>query len=233
MSGWTVPVRVRQERDEESGEWVPVVERWAWDLGDGCDHCDSRGLHSELVHVPADSTDGSAGEWVDWRGERITVAFGFENWNERNVHEWKGFNEVRSRGSWWVSIDGVRSMDGHHVDPLYALDAVRDAVKWLTSPDCPIIWGSDGGGWDGLIGRPVYWKDQPATIDSVIPYQGAVIVKALHPQGFTPSIYDLDDPENAIGYEDPHQIKDDIRSPSFNWYRRKPDSAFADEWLSS
>lgn len=205
--------RIRTGRDRETRQ--DVYARIPWRLGASCEGCDEFPRHQD-GEVWIEETDPDlVSRWVEFRGERVTASFGFEQWNGQHIHSWKGYDEVRAHGSWWVAINGVRSWQGSNRDPIRALTAIQQAIEYLTSPDCPIEW--DREGWAGLIDRKVYYREQPGTITGVVQDQGCVIIEAMDPDGFSQPVWNKDgggaaDDENDF-------VKVELDSPHIWWWR--------------
>lgn len=155
----------------------------------------------EWARVP-----GDVEHWSHFEGHNIRISVALRSWNEREVNDWKGRDEIRKTGVYEIAFNEAVVYGGMFGDPLEVLLTMRTKIKSVLS--LPIDWRRPGDDYRGLIeGRRVFYRDKPATLGYWMPEQGCVMVKPLDPRD------QLD-----VHYDEP-EAKADLLSPHISWWR--------------
>ncbi len=174
------------------------------------------GLADELNRGPkhqwwadySDATEDGGAHWSAFNGHRVLVDIDVRQANERDVNDWKGRDEIRGRTVAKVRFDG---------QPVWEAIGQLPNLLVTLSRDIPKLLGMDWlvchvKGDTSLVGRQVYYRDQPATIERFIGEQGCAILAADAGQ-FTRAPWD------EIGFTDEATAKARLLDPNIWWYR--------------
>jgi hypothetical protein len=169
----------------------------------------------EWVDVSPDA-DGS--HWSHFLGHREVIDVVLETWNRREVHEWKGRDEIRAEGEWRVFADRVQIGEGYvRRDPLETLLIIRKYIA-----DMSALKDTFGGAmfsWRdaerGIVGRKVIYYSDPAIVRSLILDQGCCMLDAdPGPWGRRPWRDEEDDEPRT------ESAKVELLSPHIWWWRK-------------
>lgn len=179
------------------------------------------GLADELNRNPAwwdwaqvdpGSADGTPEHWSRFDGHHVLIGIELSTWNIRQVHDWKGRDEITKAGTWRLTFNGEVVYGGDVRDPLAALAEIGRTIPALMG--LVIRW--DQPDYRGQIeGRKVYYRDQPATLGHWMPEQGCVMVEPAG-EPFRPVCYEVDS-GSVDGYE--RSRKAHLLSPDIWWHR--------------
>lgn len=184
------------------------------------------GLPNELNRDPngwfwAEIVKDGETQWSHFRGNDICVDVSLKSWNERRVDGWKGFDEVRGLCSATISFNRIPVWEETGNDACQVLRRVEQVVPELKK--CSALIDYINGDQSTLIGRKIYWRDQPAVITSFIGDQGCVMIKADPGPWVLPAWR----AEEYLSHEDfEEEVKADILSPHIWWWRDSIRSAF-------
>lgn len=178
------------------------------------------GLPDELNRDPdgwpwvdyGDTTEDGGPHWSWFNGHRICVDVDIQQWNERTVNDWKGRDEVRKHSRAIVSFNRIPVWELSYRDIGPMLLRLHHDVQELLNlaPLLDYVQGKQ----DALIGRPVYYRDQPARITSFIGDQGAVVIERTGDLPWRSVPWREDDE-----YESREPVKDVLLSPHIWWWR--------------
>lgn len=165
---------------------------------------------------------GDGTHWSHFRGHRIQVDLTFSTWNEREVNDWKGRDEIRPCGEWHLALNRQPIWEGNlGTDPLAALARVEHIARQLM--DHPALhWFDTKPITEQLAGRRVYFDRTPAVVSYVSTlHQGYVGLKPVGVDVFPPSLYDVDRGEPDLDPYERNEIKVDLLDAKVHWWRDK------------
>lgn len=218
---------------EVTPEWVAAARRWA-DLADHHATLTASPKTARVAHGQADELNrdhgtwwwadvsGDGTHWSQFRGHRIQIDVTYSTWNEREVNDWKGRDEIRPSGEWQLALNRQPICDGyiHSIDPLWTLRHIEDTARHLMEHEA-INWFDARPVAEQLAGRRVYYDRTPAFVSYVSTlHQGCVGLKPAGVDVFPVSVAALDDNEDEDHYER-DEIKVELLSPHVWWWRRK------------
>lgn len=162
-----------------------------------------------------DKNDGTY-DWVPWV-DKLTKRPCFEIKIKEGNHIKHKWDEWDIRGSVFCEIflNGDKVYDFITRDVEYAF--AKATVLKTEIMEHPFDFLNP----EGEIGRKVFYREEPATIERVILDQGCVIIKKEGSEYFkTPIWHDEDD---KVGDEDDREseVKEEILSPHIWWFRDK------------
>jgi hypothetical protein len=162
----------------------------------------------------SDTTEDSGAHWSKFDGHHVCVSVELNTWNERVVNEWKGRDEVRKAGHALVHFDEKPVWEVGHRDVLPMLLKLHHDIQELLQLQPLVHYIKGETEW--LIGRKVYYREQPGTITSFIGDQGCVIIEPesgiWNPVAYRDGMMDDE-------YERREPVKDLILSPHIWWWR--------------
>lgn len=176
-------------------------------------------IHGEHPHSRRDKSVYArfkGGSIEAFSGHRVLKRIEIEESNYLKTSGLSG-NEVRPACVCRIFFDDrqVYEFGGRRAD--YTLLKAREVITRLE--ELPVQLWLD---WDKeLIGRKVWYREDPAIIARYINDQGAVILRADGCQ-FRPAAWQKNDPEELAMMEadgEMEEIKDDILSPHIWWFR--------------
>jgi hypothetical protein len=178
------------------------------------------GLPNELNREPngwfwADcSTEEGTPQWSHFIGNDVCVDVSIRSWNERKIDGWKGFDEIQGHCSAVISFNRIPVWEVSGSDILHVITKVHNDIPKLLDhhPLRDFIFGDV----EAIVGRKVYWRDQPAVITSFIGDQGCVILKA-DPGPWIMPAWRVEDYLTHSDYED--DVKTNILDPNIWWFR--------------
>jgi len=157
--------------------------------------------------------------WSSFNGHHICVDVDIRQYNEREVNDWKGRDEVRGRTYAkilfnkepvyeisWGTIAGILVKLQVVIPELLNLPALTEYLRSKT------LKNEEG---ESLIGRKVYYREHPGVITRFLGDQGCVIIEA-DPWPWPTPVWAAGDEDI---YENDDDIKDDILSPHIWWFR--------------
>lgn len=166
------------------------------------------------------SPDFDGSHWshltTDWH--RVQIDIELSTYNERSVHDWKGYDEIRPGGHWKLYFNRRQVCDGYVRDPLEALLTIRHRAQQLLG--LHIDWNDPEG---YLLNRKIFYREIPAIIYSTILSQGCVMIKPDGPgaeDGFPPAVWHEVETDGAMGSGSP-DAKVELWSEHIWWYRRE------------
>jgi len=145
---------------------------------------------------------------VDFDGHRVRHKVVIE---EANYVKSSGLSGDEVRKQCWADIymnDKLcyrHTMGGRDVLPMLA--SLQHILTRLM--DHPVqLWRPD---WDGMIGRKVWYRDDPGVVDAYWPDQGALLLKADGGMFRPAAHYDDEAPDDTV--------KEEFLSPHIWWFR--------------
>lgn len=179
----------------------------------------NRDGHQQWVDF-SDKVPGA--HWSSFNGERILVGIRLETWNERDSSDFKGYDRVEARCAAVVTFNNVRVWQRSGRDPMAVLALLPVDIMKLENIDPLISFVT--GDETKLIGRPIYYHNQPATIVSFLGEQGSVIIAPV--DKWLPRSSDLHELQER--YDDPNaQINVEITDSNIWWWRDDTDGQIA------
>lgn len=159
--------------------------------------------------------DGS--HWAHFDGHHTQVDISVSTYNYRDTHDWKGKENVRGRAKWTVALDRVQVGEGYARTWEAAHRAAAEYARRMQEDVSP-MYGLTSSWRDAekeLLGRPVWYREQPAYIDMVLLDQGCVVVKPAMADDFTV------DPRfgDEFSQDERDSAKIELLSESIYWYR--------------
>jgi len=148
-----------------------------------------------------------SGHTICWGIRFETNNYTKTKWDETEVRE--GSNCVITRNG-----EDFFDVSGGSLD--YCLSKARQILFELQ--EHPISF-FEKGFEERIIGRKVFYRDQPAIIASYFK-GGRLVIKAENPDGFTPAAFELDR-DYPRDDEDKYQVITDILSPHIWWWRKE------------
>ncbi len=145
---------------------------------------------------------------VPFSGYRHLIDLDFRSTNYLKESYLSG-DEIRKGGNCAIISDGVQIYEFFFRDIQYAL---RKAASILDKLGDIAFNYYDADERKSLVGRKIYYHNQPAIITGLIEDQGCVMIKAEDGTKFKFPYMEDDDDDNEI-------IKDDILSPHIWWWR--------------
>lgn len=193
----------------------------------------AHGLADELNREPswwlwAQVDNGLTSEgpehWSHFTGHRVRVGLDLRTWNERDVHDWKGYDDVRGRGYWQLYFNEQPVYEGYcgasgisyvsPVDVLRCLHRIPQVASQLL--ELPVDWTAESHA-EQFAGRRVIYDGTDAVITRWIPDQGAVVLRPENDAKFPPP------PWAEPDYPDDERdtVKDDVLTGRIWWWPRK------------
>lgn len=171
-----------------------------------------------------DQGDGERPEhWSHFIGHAVRVGVTLRQWNEREVNDWKGRDEIRPTGGFEITFnDEVVYGDIAGRDALETLRRIERLIMKLRR--LPFDWRQTPYS-EQIVGRRVYYHDTPAVIDRWMADQGCIGLTPVGVPEFPPRAWKTDGDDEPLSDEN-DWIKDTILSPHIWWHRRSP---FGDE----
>ena len=155
-----------------------------------------------------------SGEIEGFSGHRLIHEVRLREYNYLKTSGLSG-NEVRRGGQGVIYINGHVCGEFFFRDIMEALLNARDTIQKIH--DHPIqLW--DKRERDSLVGRKVWWKDEPAIITMFIAEQACVVMEPDGMESFRIPPRELED-DGGMEPEDSTSIKDTIFSPHIWWWR--------------
>jgi hypothetical protein len=169
-----------------------------------------------------DGTGDHKEHWSRFDGWYVRVGVDLHTWNEREVNDWKGRDEIRKEGYWKITFNEQIVYGGYaNRDVLESLLTIRRKIQELEA--LPIDWREDVDYRTLIEGRKIYYKTTPAELGYWMPDQGAVMAKALPGHTFPRSAYDIDASPDSLEHdyssENATETKIDLLSPDIWWWR--------------
>lgn len=209
-----------------------------WGVGDQADSKafgktyvgdEERGFPVELIHGehPHSRSDNSIyarcedGEIYAFSGHRCLKRIVFSDNNRLKESELSG-DEIRGGSSCKIFLNGLQVYEFGYRDLNYGLNKAGVIFVELTeNAPCYIDACLDGSSGKSLKGRKVWYQNQPAIIDYVMPDQGAmtVIPDPEYLLKFAPLYYLGDMAE----MDDEDSIKVGVLADGISWYRDQDD----------
>jgi hypothetical protein len=210
-------------------DWQAAAARWRDHYHHRLErYVDAQPTPGRIAHVSGDGpaqwwadVSGDGTHWSHFRGHRIQVDIKFHTWNERDVNQWKGRDEISASGTWQLCLNRQPICDGHiGDDPFAALRHIEDiARKFMNHP--AINWYDNMPVAEQLLGRRVYYERTPAVVSYVSTlHQGCVGLKPVGVDLFPPSAYQLDE-DGGYDQYDRDEIKVNLLSSDVWWWRRR------------
>lgn len=180
----------------------------------------------EWAQVDPGSADGTKEHWSHFKGWDVRIGVDLRTWNYREVHDWKGIDEIRPVGEWKLYFnDQLVHGDSVGRDVGKCLLKINNTIEKLRS--LWVDWRKEDYR-SQIEGRRIYYRDQPAVLYHWMPDQGCVMAKAVGCR-FRSSAYDIDhqtgtkeNPEHNYSEECEHEVKIELLSPDiWPWRERK------------
>lgn len=156
-----------------------------------------------------------SGEIIPFDGHRRLIDVDIKSSNYLKESEYSG-DEIRKSVTGSIIVDGVKLVE------IFGRE-VQQVMKWVDRAideysEHPSRW-FDKKAREALVGRKIFYHDQPATIKRIIEDQGAIIIEC--PPNFKPPIRDEEDEDGWDDWKvDGHyEVKDDVLSPHIWWWR--------------
>lgn len=157
------------------------------------------------------------GSIEDFDGFRRRIDIDIKSTNYLKESEYSG-DQVRKRVIGKIIVDDIPLVEEFGRDPV---EIMRRLERLVTE------YSEHPSGWfnkkdrDGLVGRKIWYHDQPATIQSLIEDQGCIMI-ALEPGAKAPERdrdEDEEDPWEDWLEGDHYVVKDEVLSPHIWWWR--------------
>lgn len=161
------------------------------------------------------------GDIVAFDGFRRKIDIEIKSDNYLKDSEYSG-DEIRKTVTGQVFVDGVQLIEEFGRDPqkmMHRLDRLIDKYSehesnWFSKKER-----------DNMVGRKIYYYDQPATIIRLVESQGAVIIATE--AGFKIGQRHLEEEDDFVGeywdewkVGDHYEVKDSVLSPHIWWWRK-------------
>lgn len=176
-------------------------QRWPWARIDQYGHPEG---------VTEDGTLIEATEhWSRFDGHWVQVDVTLNTWNEREVNDWKGRDEIRKTGSWTLWLNRHQVWQGHFRDPFDALHEIPRVARKLIDHS---MFNPEHG-FAHLVGRPVFYERTPAIVTMWLD-DGRVVLKPDGIDRFPPPVWQEED--------DPYEretVNDTILAERIWWWR--------------
>lgn len=147
------------------------------------------------------------GQITGFDGFRVITTIEIEEYNYLKSSGLSG-DEIRKGGTCKIYFDGLQCWEFFHRGATEACLTAREIVKKLSEHESSWSVRSERV---KLKGRKVYYREQPAVVESLITEQGCVILKAVDSQ-FKNPIYDKD-------REVDDTVKCDVLDKNIWWFR--------------
>ena len=163
--------------------------------------------------------DGS--HWSHFTGHHTQVDINVTTYNYRDTHDWKGKESVQGRARWTVALDRVQVGEGYSGTWEGAHRAAAEYARRMQDEVSPVsgLTSSWRDAEKELLGRPVWYREQPAYIDMVLLDQGCIVVKPAMAEDFTIDPRFGDD----FPQDERDSAKVELLSDSIYWYRDNAD----------
>lgn len=166
------------------------------------------------ARVDQETEDGVREHWSRFDGHIVQVDIEMHTSNRREVNDWKGRDEVRKGGVWTLKLNRIPVFSGHVYDPLEALLEIRRTLKQLLSHECVINDWTEEGINKALLGRKIFYREQPAVITShLLEHEGRIVVRPDGKPEFSPPCWDSD------GICDNDEVVTTLLDPNIYWWR--------------
>lgn len=163
-----------------------------------------------------DKQEDGQPHWSNFMGERILVDVTIESWNQRRVHEWKGYDEIKASCVAKVFFNRIPVWEVSGREPRWVLARVQEDIRKLM--DCDALTEFVIGKEDALIGRKIFYREQPGIITRFIEEQGCIMIQA-DPGPWLPAPWQISSDIGLEDYDMSEEIKDQILSPHIWWHR--------------
>lgn len=207
-----------------------VVEGKPYVLGQG-KHPHSRNYSNHYI-ATSDHPSGRDDDYVGFDGHRFPWHVEISESNYMKESELSG-DEVRKSCAVQVYVkvvSGERAIPRNKLvfgfgsrTAEYALQKLPALLNQLREHPGELYAG-DLDEFPKLIGRKVYWRDQPGVVRLYFPDQGAVVIDPLPGKRFRTPAYrldDRDDDDDVDDLDDEGSIKADLLDGNIWWFRRK------------
>lgn len=174
-------------------------------------------IHGQHPHSRAHNTtyarfpDGSI-EAFD--GHDRLLRMEFDDYNYLKTSYLSG-NEVRQGGTAKLYSNGELVSSFFYRDPMRALDTMASLVEKLAAHPCRLLEPAVAKG--ELLGRHVYYMNEPGIITHYFPDQSAIVVAAEPGKLFPVPAYAKGDP--YFDEDERATVKVDVHSTEIYWYR--------------
>lgn len=154
--------------------------------------------------------------WSHFEGHFVHVDVELHTFNEREVNDWKGRDEVRKGGTWRLRLNRLPVFSGDFLDPLEALLKIRQVIQKLVHAHHPAFHHWTQSEIDALEGRKVFFRDQPAVIvRQLISSEGRIVLEPDGIERFRPPPW----AEAGDDYYD-REVVTTILDESIWWWRK-------------
>jgi hypothetical protein len=156
-----------------------------------------------------------SGDIVPFDGHRRLIDIDIKSSNYEKESEWSG-DEIRKSVTGTVTVDGVQLVEEFGRDPINMMRRLERVIETYSEHESRWF---DKKAREAMVGRKIYYHDQPATIKRLIESQGAIIIECG--AGFKPPTRDEEDEGDWEDWKvDGHyEVKDDVLSPHIWWWR--------------
>lgn len=200
-----------------------------WGVGD---HADAKAFDTveggELIfgQFPHSRQDNNiylrrpSGDIVAFDGFRRAIDISIKSSHYEKDSYFSG-DEIRKQVIGTVTVDGVQLIEEFGRDPQRMMKTLDRLID---------IYGEHESGWfnkkdrEKLVGRKIWYHDQPATIERIIEDQGCIMI-ATEPDFVVPMRNQSDDEDDFDYWEDwkvgdHFVVKDEVLSPHIWWWRK-------------
>lgn len=175
-------------------------------------------LHGEHPHSRRDNTTYArlpGGAIQGFSGHMLRRKVVIEEYNRFKESHYSG-DEIRGGCRVQIFFDDFPAYEFFCNDTAWGFARAQVLMVELLESGPDEFWTPEGR--QRLIGRKVYWRDQPGIITSVFADQGAVMIAPDGKEAFNPPAYELE--EDGPSFWEPGPIKEDILSRQIWWFRK-------------
>jgi hypothetical protein len=177
------------------------------------------GEEYKILH--GDCAEMASGELVEFRGHVVQVTVTIQTANRlfRPIGEsWHNTPQIQPSGRASIAFNNISVYGFIFADITDALRKADSSILRLLDLPCIDKWDREGIE-EALLGRRIYYYEQPAKIATWYGADGSVF---LHPDNeerkFLPFSWERGVPD----FQQPNEgIKEDILSPHINWFRNE------------
>lgn len=161
---------------------------------------------------------GTQDDYVGFNGHWNLVDVQFESSNYLKSSYLSG-DEVRKTGMCKIFSDRIQVYEFFYRELNWALIKAANVISQLEEH---ASWWMRKDERAKLVGRKVYYHDEPAIITSIIEEQGCVILKPDGMEVFKDPIWLLEDKKDGQLWDmdERSSVKDDVLSPHIWWFRK-------------
>lgn len=156
-----------------------------------------------------------AEHWSHFLGHQVLVDVEMRTFNERHVHDWKGYDEIRAAGYWKIFFNREAVWGDYcRDDILDTLDRIRQITKQLLHMSGPIDWRKPPYA-DQIVGRKLWYERTPAVVKYWFGDQGCIVLEPEGVDEFPAPAWARPDE----GWDDRDNVKVHLTDDKIWWWR--------------